>query len=296
MIENQARRLCPVAAARRPVRGMTDFDHAAIDEIPHSRVRLAIVAFLAGAKTADFAVVRDATKTTDGNASVHLRKLEDAGYVTMQRRFVARRPQTLYSLTESGRQALLAYVAHLTIDVEQRLKITSLTFLFTDLEGSTELYERVGDLAAFDLLRAHFRVLNEIVAAEAGAVVKTIGDAVMATFPTPDRAISAALRMREAMRELNDGRNGQDLLLKIGIHEGPCLAVVLNDRQDYFGQTVNIAARVQALADSCSILATDAVIAHPQTSDLLKTRGLEPMAHTRTLRGVVERVPVYEIP
>jgi hypothetical protein len=85
-----------------------------------------------------------------------------------------------------------------TIDVDQRLKITSLTFLFTDLRGSTELYERVGDLAAFDLVRAHFQVLNEIVAAEAGAVVKTIGDAVMATFSTPDRAVAAALRMREA--------------------------------------------------------------------------------------------------
>jgi class 3 adenylate cyclase len=166
----------------------------------------------------------------------------------MQQRFVAGRPQTLYSLTEHGRQALLAYVAHLTIDVEQRLKITSLTFLFTDLKGSTELYERVGDLAAFDLVRAHFRVLDEIVAAEAGAVVKTIGDAVMAAFPTPDRAISAALRMREAMRELHTGRHGEDLLLKIGIDQGPCLAVLLNDRQDYFGQTVNIAARVQALA------------------------------------------------
>ena len=92
---------------------MTDFDHAAIDEILHSRVRLAIVAFLAGAKTADFAAVRDATKTTDGNASVHLRKLEDAGYVAVQKRFVARKPQTLYSLTESGRKALLDYVAHL---------------------------------------------------------------------------------------------------------------------------------------------------------------------------------------
>ena len=143
-----------------------------------------------------------------------------------------------------------------TIDVDQRLKITSLTFLFTDLKGSTELYERVGDLVAFDLVRAHFRVLNEIVAAEAGAVVKTIGDAVMATFPTPDRAVAAALRMREAMRALNDRRSGEDLLLKIGIHEGPCLAVVLNDRQDYFGTTVNIAARVQALADSRMILAT----------------------------------------
>ena len=92
---------------------MTDYDHAAIDELLHSRVRLAIVAFLAGAKTADFSAVRDATKTTDGNASIHLRKLEDAGYVAVKKRFVARRPQTLYSLTDRGRQALLAYVAHL---------------------------------------------------------------------------------------------------------------------------------------------------------------------------------------
>jgi DNA-binding transcriptional ArsR family regulator len=92
---------------------MIDFDYAAIDEILHSRVRLAIVAFLAGARTADFATVREATKTTDGNASIHLRKLEDAGYIAVQKRFAARKPQTLYSLTERGRGALLAYVAHL---------------------------------------------------------------------------------------------------------------------------------------------------------------------------------------
>ena len=183
-----------------------------------------------------------------------------------------------------------------TIDVDQRLKITSLTFLFTDLRGSTELYDRVGDLVAFDLVRAHFQILNEIVAAEAGAVVKTIGDAVMATFPTPDRALAAALRMREAMRRLNDGRNGHELLLKIGIHEGPCLAVVLNDRQDYFGTTVNIASRVQGLADSRSILATGPVVKHPQASSLLATSGLSPVPQRRALRGIAEELAVYEIP
>jgi class 3 adenylate cyclase len=183
-----------------------------------------------------------------------------------------------------------------TIDVDQRLKITSLTFLFTDLRGSTELYERVGDLVAFDLVRAHFQVLNDIVAAEAGAVVKTSGDAVMATFPTPDRALAAALRMREAMRDLRDARTGDGLLLKIGIHEGPCLAVVLDQRQDYFGRTVNIAARVQGLADSRSILATEPVIRHPGAYNLLETSGLKPVAHRRALRGVTEEMAVYEIP
>ncbi|MGH6924079.1 MAG: adenylate/guanylate cyclase domain-containing protein [Propylenella sp.] len=183
-----------------------------------------------------------------------------------------------------------------TLDVDQRLKITSLTFLFTDLRGSTELYERVGDLAAFDLVRAHFQVLHEIVASEAGAVVKTIGDAVMATFPTPDRAVAAALRMREAMRQLNADRGREDLLLKIGIHEGPCIAVTLNERQDYFGQTVNIASRVQHLATSREIFATGAVVENERASGVLTAKGLTPTPHNATLRGIANEVSVYAIP
>ncbi|WEX76139.1 adenylate/guanylate cyclase domain-containing protein [Sinorhizobium numidicum] len=183
-----------------------------------------------------------------------------------------------------------------TLDVDQRLKITSLTFLFTDLRGSTELYERVGDLAAFDLVKTHFSVLNEIVAAEAGAVVKTIGDAVMATFPTPDRAIAAAMRMRDAMRELNEERGSDDLLLKIGIHEGPCIAVNLNERQDYFGQTVNIASRVQHLATAREIFATGSVLEDPRASSLLSDRGLSPLSHNVTLRGITSEISIFAIP
>jgi class 3 adenylate cyclase len=183
-----------------------------------------------------------------------------------------------------------------TLDVDQGLKITSLTFLFTDLKGSTGLYERVGDLVAYDLVRAHFRLLHEIVASEAGAVVKTIGDAVMATFPTPDRALAAALRMRNAMPGIKDSSGTEELLLKIGIHEGPCLAVTLNDRLDYFGQTVNIAARVQGLAMSSSIFATGSVVEHPISSKLLVTEGLTPEAQRAALRGIADEVTVYEIP
>ncbi len=183
-----------------------------------------------------------------------------------------------------------------TLDIDQRLKITSLTFLFTDLRGSTELYERVGDLVAFDLVRSHFQVLHEIVAAETGAVVKTIGDAVMATFPTPDRGVAAALKMRDAMRALNDRHGREDLLLKIGIHEGPCIAVTLNERQDYFGQTVNIASRVQHLATSHEIFATGAVVEHAGASDVLQAQGLKPVSHSATLRGIANELSVYAIP
>jgi len=183
-----------------------------------------------------------------------------------------------------------------TLDVDQRLKITSLTFLFTDLKGSTALYERVGDLVAYDLVRQHFGVLHEIVGSETGAVVKTIGDAVMATFPTPDRALMAALRMREAMKEINAQRGSEDLLLKIGIHEGPCLAVTLNDRQDYFGQTVNMAARVQGLATTRSIFATRPVIGDIATAKILAEAGLQPVEQQAALRGIADATLVYEIP
>ena len=155
------------------------------------------------------------------------------------------------------------------LNVDQRLKITSLTFLFTDLKGSTALYERVGDLAAFDLVRAHFHALLEIISSEKGAVVKTIGDAVMATFIRPEHAIVAGLRMRAAMDALNVKRGTDDLVVKIGIHEGPCLAVMLNERQDYFGQTVNIAARVQSLSTSQEIHITGPVIDSPAVAAIL---------------------------
>jgi class 3 adenylate cyclase len=183
-----------------------------------------------------------------------------------------------------------------TLDVDQRLKITSLTFLFTDLKGSTALYERVGDLVAYDLVRQHFHVLHDVVAAETGAVVKTIGDAVMATFATPDRALAAALRMREEMTRINAERQNEDLLLKIGIHEGPCLAVTLNDTQDYFGQTVNMAARVQGLASSRAIFVTQPVVEDPNSAKILQSSGLRPTMQRAALRGIADETTVYEIP
>src|ERR1700761_3051448 len=183
---------------------------------------------------------------------------------------------------------------NLTID--QRLKITSLTFLFTDLKGSSALYERVGDLAAFDLVRAHFHALLEIIAAEKGAVVKTIGDAVMATFVQPDHALVAVLRMRAAMEKLNAARGTSGLIVKIGIHEGPCLAVMLNERQDYFGQTVNIAARVQSLSTAQEIHITGPVIDAPAVAAILAKEALKPIQKQAALSGVADKVVVYEIP
>jgi class 3 adenylate cyclase len=182
-----------------------------------------------------------------------------------------------------------------TLDPEQRFRITNLTILFTDLMGSTALYDRVGDLAAFDLVRHHFSALLTAVAAEGGAVVKTIGDAVMATFPAPDRGIRAAMQMREEMRKINCTRGNHDLALNIGLHEGPCLAVTLNDRQDYFGQTVNIASRVQGLADPTAILATQPIVENAEVARLVSEGGYKTSSRQMSLRGVSEAFTIYEI-
>jgi class 3 adenylate cyclase len=182
-----------------------------------------------------------------------------------------------------------------TLEKDQRFKITNLTFLFTDLRGSTALYDRIGDLAAYDLVRDHFSALLRSVDAEGGAVVKTIGDAVMATFPTSDRAVRAAMKMRGAMREINGARGNEDLALNIGLHEGPCLAVMLDERQDYFGQTVNVAARVQGLADPSAILVTRPIVESPEVARLLAEAGLDANERSSTLRGVSEPVSVYEL-
>src|SRR5258708_6104151 len=89
------------------------YAYETIDDVIHGRVRLAIVAYLASVDRAEFTILRDVVKATDGNLSIHLRKLEDAGYVAVDKRFVDRKPQSLYALTPGGREAFRRYVDRL---------------------------------------------------------------------------------------------------------------------------------------------------------------------------------------
>src|SRR6185437_10449918 len=124
--------------------------------------------------------------------------------------------------------------------------------LFTDLRASTRLYRQIGDAPAFGVVLDHFDVLRAAVAAEGGAVVKTIGDAVMATFQRPVAALHAVLAAQRALASPAAG--ARPLRLKAGLHYGPCIAVTLNDRLDYFGSTVNIAARLVGLSGGSDII------------------------------------------
>lgn len=123
-----------------------------------------------------------------------------------------------------------------------------LSVLFTDLTGSTALYSSLGDLAAYRVVGKHFDLLEDIVCEHHGAVIKTIGDALMAVFNEKEDSLHAALSMHRIMAEVSSRGDLPELSLKIGIHHGMVLAVNANQRLDYFGQTVNIAARVQSEA------------------------------------------------
>jgi adenylate cyclase len=149
----------------------------------------------------------------------------------------------------------------------EQISVGTLTVLFTDLKDSTRLYREIGDATAFGRVMSHFDVLKEAIAAEDGALVKTIGDAVMAVFRRPAAALRAMLQAQEKLAQPQDGM--LPLTLKAGLHIGPCIAVTLNDRLDYFGSTVNLAARLEAQSTGDDIVISTAVYSDPEVRELL---------------------------
>jgi class 3 adenylate cyclase len=179
------------------------------------------------------------------------------------------------------------------IRAAEGIAVRNVTLLFTDLEGSTALYDRIGDLNAYVLVQRHFEQLHAVTVRHHGAVTKTIGDAVMAAFLTPADAVQAALEMRDAIEHLNRDRPQRDFILKIGLHMGAAIAVTLNERLDYFGQTVNIAARVQNLAGGDEIWMTEDVHGAAGVASVLAPY---PVHRTEVaLKGVEGAVPVYRV-
>jgi adenylate cyclase len=149
----------------------------------------------------------------------------------------------------------------------EQISVGSLTILFTDLRGSTRMYNEIGDAPAFGVVMEHFDVLRSVIDAEGGAIVKTIGDAVMAVFRRPAPAIRAILSAQQAL--VSPPYSDRALQLKAGIHYGPCIAVTLNDRLDYFGSTVNVAARLEGLSSGRDVIISDMVRTDPEVAEML---------------------------
>ncbi|TGL60167.1 adenylate/guanylate cyclase domain-containing protein [Leptospira ognonensis] len=173
------------------------------------------------------------------------------------------------------------------------LSIKDVTVLFTDLKGSTNLYERIGDLKAFSLVQQHFDEVGQVIGKHKGALIKTIGDAIMATFLTPLDAILAANEMLDVIHKFNARQLEKEIILKIGIHAGASIAVMLNERLDYFGQIINIAARVQGIAEGEEICFTKEIYDYPGVKEIFQNKNLK--EEDVSLKGIKNPITIYRI-
>ncbi|MDQ3336255.1 MAG: adenylate/guanylate cyclase domain-containing protein [Myxococcota bacterium] len=153
------------------------------------------------------------------------------------------------------------------IGADVRLGVGEQTLLFTDVVGSTAFYASRGDPAAFVEIKKHFDEVFALVAKNRGAVVKTIGDAVMATFVDPVDAVRASHQIHATF---HPKRTDTPIRVRISLNTGPCIAVRLNANADFFGGTVNVAAKLQALAEGYQIAMSDVTYNAPGVADLLR--------------------------
>ena len=163
-----------------------------------------------------------------------------------------------------------------------------IALLFSDLKGSTALYQSIGDASAYHLVRDHFAFMAKVIREHEGAIVKTIGDAVMAAFVSPRQAVAAAIDIQRQIAAFNRESHVEDgasppIVIKLGVHSGPTIAVTLNDRLDYFGSTVNMAARLQGQSEGGDIVLSPETAADATVAPLLA--GFSVARDQATLKG-----------
>jgi class 3 adenylate cyclase len=253
-----------------------------------------------GGPFAGLRVVADGVEVMAAEKPGEIAFVNDAGFelaALIETRDWVRGALTAHEVTTL--QAFRELFADATLRPGDEAGVGQVTILFTDLRGSTALYEQIGDAAAFNLVREHFAVLGKAVRDNNGAVIKTIGDAVMAAFADPADAVRAALAMRDAVAALarrltaERGLAGEALVVKVGLHMGPSIAVNLNDRLDYFGTTVNMAARLQGQSDGGDIVLSRAVADDPAVRPLLAS--LPARDETVMLKGFAAPVPFVRV-
>ncbi len=176
------------------------------------------------------------------------------------------------------------------------IALKNLTILFSDIKNSTPMYEQFGDSSAYAVVRDHFTTLFTAIEQHEGSVVKTVGDAVMAVFSNPVEAVAAALDIHAAIESTNAERPDRPpLSIKIGLHCGPCIAVNANEVLDYFGTTVNAAARAQSVSVGGDTVITADLMNIAGVEKLLASRNLEIERFTRDLKGLSQAYTLYRL-
>jgi class 3 adenylate cyclase len=170
--------------------------------------------------------------------------------------------------------------------------ISNLTILFTDLKDSTAFYFEVGEATAYRIVREHFGFISEIIHRNHGAIVKTIGDSVMAVFNEPKDSVLACLDIQSHTKEFNKTFKSH-IAIKLGIHRDNCISVNLNNMMDYFGTAINVTARLHGLSDGHDIIVSETLMNDPEVNDLLKDHIKS--KQSELVKGVPEPVVFYRV-
>jgi len=175
------------------------------------------------------------------------------------------------------------------------LRVARVSLLFSDLTNSTALYTEVGDAGAFSVVQEHFVLLEGIVEQYSGVVVKTIGDAVMAAFIRESDAVRAALAMHRAFPAFRvSHENARHNYLKVGVFAGPCYVVTANGILDYFGQSVNVAARLQSAAGAGELILLEELAREAERAGWLGSLAVSERFEAR-LKGLAQPVRAARI-
>jgi class 3 adenylate cyclase len=178
------------------------------------------------------------------------------------------------------------------VAADLKLDIGVQTIMFTDVVGSTRFYLDHGDSEAFAEIRRHFVKAHEIISAHHGALVKTIGDAVMAAFSTPARGVAAAIALQEYFRADNPATK---LRIRVSLNSGPCFAVNLNSNIDYFGSTINLGAKLQAVAGAGQVAIMGAMFEQAPVRELVERSGYAVSTEVFTPAGYHKQFTVYRV-
>ena len=180
------------------------------------------------------------------------------------------------------------------ISPTEQVTVGSQIVLFTDLRGSTAMYSNIGDAPAYALVRDHFKILHDVVSAHHGGVVKTIGDSVMAVFSNLSEALAAVRVMHEQLGRMNEQQKVR-LQLKSALHLGPCLAVNANDKLDFFGSVVNLAARLVERSQGDELVIADTTFHRLETQTFLREIQQSAVADKEQFTGFPEPIRIWRI-
>lgn len=203
----------------------------------------------------------------------------------MRDALTAHRATTLQAFRDLFNEDVLRPGDHVEID--------HVTLMFTDLKGSTRLYERIGDPQAYSLVRKHYAIIGKAVREHNGTIVKTIGDAIMAAFADPADALRCAIQLHADFAHFNAISGKEPVTIKLGLHVGRCISVTLNNRLDYYGTAANKAARLESQSEGGDIVISHDLAKDPAVRPLLSQ--YSPREEEASLKGFNEPIRFLRI-